>query len=178
MVKAGDASPKSPKVLKKAMSAYFIFNNENRDKVKSEQGLVKIGDVAKALSAVWGGMSDKEKAPYNKKAEADKARFEKQKAAGWVPKARKSKKDKEGKKKKAKDPNMPKRPQSAYFLWLNANRAKIIAEHKLDAGKVAEVAKKAGEIWGTMTDAQKAPFTAKAEKDKARYAQEMAARGA
>merc|ERR1712093_689413 len=77
--------------------------------------------------------------------------------------------------KKEKDPDAPKRAQSAYFMWLNESRAKIIAEHKLDSSKVAEVAKKAGEIWGTMTDAQKAPFQGKADKDKARYASEKAA---
>merc|ERR1712159_776130 len=59
--------------------------------------------------------------------------------------------------KAAKDPNAPKKAATAYFIWLNENRTKIIAENKLDSSKVAEVAKKAGEIWGKMTDAQKSP---------------------
>merc|ERR1712078_686887 len=100
------------------------------------------------MGELWSKMTDAQKKPFEEKAA------------------------------KAKDPNAPKKAATAYFLWMGENRAKIIAEHKLDASKVAEVAKKAGEIWGSMTDAQKAPFAAKAEKDKARYAQEMAARGA
>jgi len=53
-----------------------------------------------------------------------------------------------------KDENAPKRAQSAYFCWLNANRANIIKEHNLDQGKVTEVMKKAGELWAKMTEEQ------------------------
>lgn len=44
----------------------------------------------------------------------------------------------------------PKRPMSAYLLWLNSARAQIKADHP--GLKVTEVAKKAGELWRAMED--------------------------
>ena len=52
-----------------------------------------------------------------------------------------------------KDPNAPKRPQSAYFLWLNANRALIKEENP--GISITEISKKAGKMWGEMTAADK-----------------------
>merc|ERR1712098_601358 len=63
---------------------------------------------------------------------------------------------------------------SAYFVFMNENRAKIIKDHKVDASKVADVARKAGEVWGKMSDKDKATYQAQADKDKARYETEMA----
>lgn len=51
------------------------------------------------------------------------------------PKKRRGKKD--------KDPNAPKRPMSAYFLWLKENRASIAKEGM----SVTDISKKAGELW-------------------------------
>lgn len=48
--------------------------------------------------------------------------------------------------KKLKDPNAPKKPRSAYILWITENRAKIAEEGM----KPAEVMKKAGEMWNTV----------------------------
>merc|ERR1719389_1395206 len=129
----------------------------------------------KKMGELWSKMPEAQKKPFEDKAAKAKEQYEKDMAAYEPDESQFI--TKKGTK-AAKDPNAPKRASSAYMIWVNETRAKIIAEHKLDASKVAEVAKKAGEIWGTMTDAQKAPFAAKAEKDKARYAQEMAARGA
>merc|ERR1719183_360598 len=86
-----------------------------------------------------------------------------------------AKKEKKGKATKVVDPNKPKRAMSAYFIWMGENRAKIIAEHKLDASKVTEVMKKMGELWSKMTDAQKKPFEDKAAKAKEQYEKDMAA---
>merc|ERR1712093_882282 len=85
-----------------------------------------------------------------------------------------AKKEKKAKATKVVDPNKPKRAPSAYFIWMGETRSKIIAEHKLDSSKVAEVAKKAGEIWGKMTDAQKKPFEDKAAKAKDQYEKDIA----
>jgi len=128
--------------------------------------------VAKKAGEIWGKMTDAQKKPFEDKAAKAKEQYEKDMASYEPDESQFI--TKKGTKKE-KDPNAPKKAMSAYFLWLNENRPKIIAEHKLDSSKVAEVAKKAGEIWGKMTDAQKAPFSAKADKDKARYASEKAA---
>ena len=52
--------------------------------------------------------------------------------------------------KKEVDPDKPKRPQSAYFLWLNENRARI--KEEFPGISITELSKKAGEMWKEVTD--------------------------
>jgi structure-specific recognition protein 1 len=88
-----------------------------------------------------------------------------------MPKATKKSPKKSPTKKAArakKDPNAPKRGQSAYMIWLNANRKSIT---KPGMG-VTDVAKAAGVEWGKMTDKKK--WEAMAAADKKRYEAEMA----
>ncbi|XP_059621659.1 high mobility group protein D-like [Phlebotomus argentipes] len=59
----------------------------------------------------------------------------------------------------------PKRPLSAYMLWLNENRETIKKEHP--GIKVTEIAKKGGELWRNMKD--KSEWEAKAAKQKDEY---------
>ncbi|XP_047031996.1 high mobility group protein D-like [Helicoverpa zea] len=63
----------------------------------------------------------------------------------------------------------PKRPMSAYLLWLNSERGKIKADHP--GLKVTEVAKKAGEIWRSMDD--KSTWEEKAAEAKEQYAKDL-----
>jgi len=58
-------------------SAYFLFSNENREKVKKTlpEG-TKVTAVASALGAKWREMTDKEKAPYEELAVKDKERYQ------------------------------------------------------------------------------------------------------
>lgn len=44
----------------------------------------------------------------------------------------------------------PKRPMSAYMLWLNSAREQIKADNP--GLRVTEIAKKGGEIWRSMKD--------------------------
>jgi structure-specific recognition protein 1 len=67
-----------------------------------------------------------------------------------------------------KDPNAPKRGQSAYMLWLNANRKNI----SKPGMSVTDVAKAAGVEWGKLKD--KSKWEAAAAADKKRYEREMA----
>lgn len=60
----------------------------------------------------------------------------------------------------------PKRPLSAYMLWLNENREKIKKENP--GIKVTEIAKRGGELWRGMKD--KSEWEAKAAKVKDEYA--------
>nr|CDJ97316.1 Structure-specific recognition protein and High mobility group domain containing protein [Haemonchus contortus] len=110
------------------------------------------------------GGSDDEASPKKKKKKEKESK----------PREKKERKEKsgEGKKKrekKEKDPNAPKRAQSAYFHWLNENRAKI----KKDGDSVADVAKRAGEMWKAMDAESKAPWEKKAAADRERYESEM-----
>ncbi|XP_037092415.1 LOW QUALITY PROTEIN: FACT complex subunit Ssrp1-like [Pollicipes pollicipes] len=72
-------------------------------------------------------------------------------------------------KRKKKDTGAPKRPMSAYFIWLNEHREQIKEEHP--GISVTEVSKKAGEMWRELKD--KSEWEKKNQEAKARYEEEM-----
>lgn len=57
---------------------------------------------------------------------------------------------KKKKSKSKKDPNAPKRPQSAYFLWFNANREEMKKENP-EMG-ITDLSRRAGELWKQVED--------------------------
>ena len=80
-----------------------------------------------------------------KKKKEDKAK----RAAKRASKSGGEKKERK-KKSKTKLPGQPKRPMSAYFLWMNENREQIKKDHP--GLSIAEFGKKAGELWKGMSD--------------------------
>ncbi|KAL1370646.1 HMG1/2-like protein [Arachis duranensis] len=76
--------------------------------------------------------------------------------------------------KKAKDPNKPKRPPSAFFVFMSEFREQYKKEHPSNKS-VAVVGKAGGDRWKSMSDADKAPYQAKAEKKKEEYERSMQA---
>ncbi|XP_076889869.1 HMG1/2-like protein isoform X2 [Bidens hawaiensis] len=76
--------------------------------------------------------------------------------------------------KAAKDPNKPKRPASAFFVFMEEFR-KQFKEENPENKSVAVVGKAGGAKWKSMSDAEKAPYVAKAEKRKTEYEKNMTA---
>ena len=62
-----------------------------------------------------------------------------------------------------------KKPMTAYFMWLNENRAKLVKEHKLEGQKGSEVTKKAGEVWKGLSEKDKSPYEKKASAQKEEF---------
>ncbi|KAF5453810.1 hypothetical protein F2P56_023529 [Juglans regia] len=77
-------------------------------------------------------------------------------------------------KKAAKDPNKPKRPASAFFVFMEEFR-KVYAKEHPNNKAVSAVGKAGGEKWKSLSESEKAPFVAKAEKRKAEYNKNMQA---
>ncbi|EOA15651.1 hypothetical protein CARUB_v10005973mg [Capsella rubella] len=71
--------------------------------------------------------------------------------------------------KKTKDPNRPKKPPSAFFVFLDEFRREFNLANP-DNKSVANVGKAAGKKWKSMTEEDKAPFVAKAVTKKTEYA--------
>ncbi|MEX7539313.1 HMG-box domain-containing protein, partial [Providencia rettgeri] len=71
-----------------------------------------------------------------------------------------------------KDPNKPKRPPSAFFVFLEEFR-KTFKKENPNVKAVSAVGKAAGEKWKSMSAAEKAPYEAKAAKRKAEYGKLM-----
>ncbi|KAM5142487.1 FACT complex subunit SSRP1 [Mantella aurantiaca] len=107
------------------------------------------------------GDSDEDEAKPAKKPKESKPSKEKKK--------KKPRKKAEGK--KGKDPAAPKRPMSAYMLWLNASREKIKGDHP--GISITDLSKKAGEIWKGMSKEKKEEWDRKAEEAKRDYEKAM-----
>ncbi|KAE9603495.1 hypothetical protein Lal_00001822 [Lupinus albus] len=76
--------------------------------------------------------------------------------------------------KAAKDPNKPKRPPSAFFVFMEEFRKQFNKENPNNKA-VSAVGKAAGAKWKTLSEADKAPYVAKAEKRKQDYEKSMRA---
>ncbi len=68
-------SKKDKDAPKRPISAYFFYNQERREKLKKEQPDLDNKDLIRAMSEEWNKLTDEEKKPYVKKAEADKKRY-------------------------------------------------------------------------------------------------------
>lgn len=73
-----------------------------------------------------------------------------------------------------KDPNKPKRPKSAFLLYCDDERPKLIEKEKSKLKKgqkfsLGVVQKKLGELWGKLPDKDKQKYTEQTEKDKESY---------
>ncbi|XP_051200283.1 DNA-binding protein MNB1B-like isoform X2 [Lolium perenne] len=88
------------------------------------------------------------------------------KSKGAAPKGRKTK--------PAKDPNKPKRAPSAFFVFMDEFR-KEFKEKNPKNKSVAAVGKAAGERWKSLSESDKAPYVAKANKLKGDYNKAIAA---
>ncbi len=58
----------------------MFFANQNRDIVRSENPEITFGQVGKVLGERWKSLTPEDKKPYESKAEADKKRYENEKA--------------------------------------------------------------------------------------------------
>ncbi|PRQ59424.1 putative chromatin remodeling & transcriptional activation HMG family [Rosa chinensis] len=67
-----------------------------------------------------------------------------------------------------KDPNKPKKPASAFFVFLEEFRITYKQEHP-NVKAVSAVGKAGGAKWKSMSAAEKAPYEAKAAKRKTEY---------
>ena len=172
---------------KKAMTAYFLYLQANKDAAQKELGVKDFGPVTKELSARWKGLGAKEKASFEKQAADAKAEYEKAmeafKAAGGVKgakrKERKEEKDAKAAKKAKKEANAasgkPKQlAGGGCGRYLAHHRDEI--QKSLPAGsKCTAVSKAAGEQWKALSAKNKEKYEAEYNVMKAKYYKELAA---
>lgn len=182
--------------LKKPTSAYWLWLNDNRAKISSLVG-GKITEVAKKGGEMWKALPDSAKLPYEKTAKEQKDAYEKFVATDEGKKALTEKKaasaeikNDKAQKAEAKEEKFRikeekqndrackaavkavgkddalKKPMTSYWMWLGDNRAKITS---LVGGKGSDVAKKGGEMWKAVSNADKAPYEKKAKEQKEAY---------
>ncbi|CAM9249195.1 unnamed protein product [Ectocarpus fasciculatus] len=86
-VKRKRKAKKDPNKPKGASSAFMQFSQKERAVVKEENPDMKVTEISKVLGARWREMDDNDKAPFQKKADKDKARYQKEMAAYNAKKA-------------------------------------------------------------------------------------------
>lgn len=168
---------KDPNKPKRNMSAFFLYSNANRARVKEENAGAAFGEVAKLLSAEFKALPEKEAKKWEKKAQKDKLRYQEE-MRNYVPPSEDEDEDDDDekpkkKRKKVKDPNKPKRNQSAFFLYSNAHRAEV-RERNPEAA-FGDIAKIISAEFKRLPDKERKKWDKKAAKDKERYQEEMRA---
>merc|ERR1719158_2333448 len=151
---------KDPNAPKKPLSAYFLFSQEERLKVKAENPDYSITEVAKELGKRWATLNPDIKTVYEQRYQ-DARRIYEQALQAYKPQ------------KKKKDPNAPKQPLSAYFLFSQEERLKVKNEHP--SFSICEVAKELGRRWADMAPEVKQRYQQMAEEGRQKYDQDMAA---
>ncbi|GAA5810055.1 hypothetical protein MFLAVUS_003473 [Mucor flavus] len=76
--KKADKDPNAPK---RNLSSYMLFSQAVRPATVEKHPDLKAVDIAKLIGEKWNALSDKEKLPYVKQAEKEKARFDKETAS-------------------------------------------------------------------------------------------------
>ncbi|OAF71919.1 hypothetical protein A3Q56_00318 [Intoshia linei] len=167
---------------KRPPSSYLIFLMNFRDKMKQQKCVItnieltkKAGLEWKELESkeIWENLAKKKKEEYEIKLDYYMKNRTEEEAAEDVQNRRRkiNGNDNIKKKKKKKDPNQPKRPQSAYFLWMNGNRKDI--NTKFPNMGITMFSRKASEIWKQMTEDDKIKWQTAAQADRLRYNEEM-----
>ncbi|QRV72976.1 HMG (high mobility group) box protein [Ceratobasidium sp. AG-Ba] len=169
---------------KQAPSTWQIFFTEylQNYKVTNPERKLNVSQAAKDGGAAYKALTSDQKEIYKRKARLAKDEYERELAA-WqktltpedirTENTYRAAQRKAGKSRRSnlKDPNAPKKPLSAYFMFLQWIRA--------DPGRVTEVfgdetettrqSVLAAAKWRTLSDADKKPFLAQAEREKLEY---------
>merc|ERR1712190_293221 len=158
--------------LKRPLSPYFAWLKESRKGIKGKN----IAEVAKKAGEMWKSLPADKKKTYEERATKAKAEY-----AAYIAKVKGTeafqaymdKKAAARKKKLArsvrsamhkvpKDAKL-KKPLSGYMLWFKGARSTIKGKN------IAEVSKKAGEMWKGLSAEKKKPFADKAQEAKKTY---------
>jgi high mobility group protein B2 len=159
---------KDPNKPKRNMSAFFLYSNANRARVKEENSGIKFGRIAQILSEEFKAISTDERAEWDVAARKDKERYEREMEDYEPP----SDLDEGPSKRKKKDPNAPKRNMSAYFIYSNATRSDV-REANPEA-KFGDIARIISANWKQLGEKDKKKYDALAVEDKERYQRQMA----
>jgi hypothetical protein len=130
----------------------MFFSSANRERIKEENEGCTFGEIGKYLGADWATKTADEKAPYEKQAGEDKARYEEDMKTYVAPDLSDDDTADNSKKKKKKDPNAPKK-QSAYMFYCAHARQELSTS--APETKNTDVMKIIGQQWKALDDSDK-----------------------
>ncbi|KAI3896227.1 hypothetical protein MKW92_004346 [Papaver armeniacum] len=172
---------------KRPASAFFCFMDEFRQTFKNKHPNIKsVSVIGKAGGDKWKSLSDAEKAPYVAEAENRKTEYIKymdaysKKTSEGVAsdedesdksfdsdESDESESDEDNESEEV-DRDRPKRPASAYFIFMEKFRQAYKEKHP-NSRSVCVVGKAGGDRWKSMSDSEKAPYVAMEKQRKIKY---------
>lgn len=141
-VKAVSTKPKRP------LTPFFIYLIENRDRIKSSRPGIAFTQISVVASEEWKKLKPAQKAPFEKRSQTDKARYEREMAT-YIP-------GPEEKKKRRKDPDAPKKAKTAYNFFVQQRSDQLRQKHP--DKPMNEIMKLIGAEWRGLSDREKQPF--------------------
>lgn len=143
-----EAKAAAQAVKSRAKSAYQLFSEEARARIRAEEPTLAMSEVMKRIGAEWRALGAKEKAPFQEASAAAKG--------------------------EAKDTDpAPKRPKGAYMFFCDVERVNVRAEDP--SLKLGAVAKVLGERWNALPEDDRRLFEEQAAAAKEAYVSERAA---
>jgi hypothetical protein len=148
--------------LKKPLTAFFMFSNDERAGVREQSPDLTLGQVAKELGVRWKNLDAGTKADYEREAKAAKEKYAAA-LAELPPHVQESVKS--TRKPKVEVPGM-KKPLSAFFAFCGDDRPAVKAANP--TWTLGQVTKELGARWANLDADLKAEYEreAKAAKDK------------
>lgn len=169
-----------PKLAPSAWQLYFT-DWIQKQQVSGARKL-NVAQAAKEAGQEYALLTPEQKEPYKRRSQAAKEARERELAAYMrtlTPddirreNAFRTRQRKEGKSRRSnmKDPNAPKKPLSAYFMFLQRIRANphLVRDIFGDETETTKQSVLAAAKWRSMTDAERQPFLAQAEQEKMEY---------
>ncbi|GBE62500.1 high mobility group protein [Babesia ovata] len=80
-IKKGKRAKKDPNAPKRALSSYMFFAKEKRAEIISKNPAMAkdVAAVGKLIGSAWNALGEADKAPYEKLAAEDRARYDREK---------------------------------------------------------------------------------------------------
>ncbi|KAJ7676625.1 hypothetical protein DFH06DRAFT_1079748 [Mycena polygramma] len=169
-----------PKLAPSAWQLYFTDWIQRQQESSSRK--LSVAQAAKEAGQEYASLTEEDKEPYKRRSQAAKDVRERELAAYMrtlTPEDIKrenmfrSAQRKAGKSRKSnmKDPNAPKKPLSAYFMFLQRIRAnpELVREIFGEEMETTRQSVLAAAKWRAMTDEERRPFLVQAEQEKIEY---------
>ncbi|KAH9899641.1 hypothetical protein C8Q73DRAFT_743534 [Cubamyces lactineus] len=169
-----------PKLAPSAWQLYFTDWIQRHQASSSKK--LNVAQAAKEAGQEYAKLSPEEKEPYRRRSQKAKEEREEELKAymrtltpddikrenAYRTAQRKAGKSRKG---NLKDPNAPKKPLSAYFMFLQRIRSdpELVKEVFGDETETTKQSVLAAGKWRSMTDEQRKPFLAQAEQEKLEY---------
>jgi len=148
-------------------SGYYIFAQEETQKLRLQNPNLSIVEVAKELTARWNRLDPTEKMVYEFRHQ-DLRKSQGHSATSYTKPRPVYKSNK-----RRRDPNAPKQPLTAFFIYSMAERPKVKEDHPTMS--VTDVAKELGRRWSELDSESKQSFHARADELRQKFDLEMAA---